>query len=135
MMRTKLFKRAFLLLCVIGLLNLLGDTFYLFDFVWGYDIVLHLLSGVLMGICVFIFFGLFPLLKKQSRNTKLFVAVLSAFIAGIIWEYYELHFGLTFLSDGAVYFSDTAKDIMLDTFGGFVGAFYSSKVLSNQKNA
>jgi hypothetical protein len=130
-MKTKLFKSAFLILCVIGLLNMIGTGLYLYDTVWWYDIVLHILSGFLVAITVFIIFNFFKPLAVTPRRKVIFVAIISVFIVGVLWELYELYFRMTFLSDGVVYVFDTTKDIIDDMLGGFIGALYSIKILKN----
>ncbi len=129
MIKTKLFKRALLLLFIIGILNWIGDTLYLFNSIWWYDIMLHLLSGTLIGISVFIVFDAFSLFKKYSKRKLICMAVLFAFAIGIIWECYELYFGITFLSDGAAYVFDTAKDLTDDVVGAFLGSLYGWYIL------
>ena len=68
-------------------------------------------------------------LKNWSRRKILLTALASAIFVGILWELYELHFGLTFLSDGVQYFSDTAKDLMMDLVGGFFGFLWVNNLL------
>ncbi len=136
MMQTKLFRNAFVFLCIIGILNYAGDKLYLFDSIQGYDVVLHLLSGSLIGMVVFLTWDYFGL-PKLNRNTMIVVTVFLALVIGIVWECYELYFGITFLSDGAAYFFDTGKDLLMDVIGGFLGALHSLLVLKTdmQKNA
>ena len=128
MIHTKLFKDAFIFLCIVGFLNYIGDTLYLFDSIPGYDVVLHLLGGSLIAMAVFIAWDFFKL-PKLSRNKMILVTILIALVIGIVWECYELYFGITFLSDGARYFADTAKDLTMDLVGGFFGFLWATHLL------
>jgi hypothetical protein len=118
-------------LCIIGILNYIGDVLHLFDLLPGYDVVLHLLAGSLVGMAVFLFWNFFTL-AQMSRGKMIVLAVSCALVVGIIWECYELYFGITFLSDGVAYFFDTGKDLTMDVVGGFLGALHSLLVLKNE---
>ena len=126
-MHTKLFKQTFLLFCVIAILKFVGDMLYLFDSLWWYDIVLHFLGGGLVAMAVFVIWNIFklPILKN---NTMVFFVIIFSLIMSVLWEYYELYFGLTTLSDGLVYRFDTTKDLIMDILGIFCGIFYSFKL-------
>ena len=50
-----------------------------------------------------------------------------AILVGVLWEIFELHFGITLLSDGIIYIRDTASDLIMDISGGLLGVVYSYK--------
>ena len=130
-MATKLFKHAFILLLVIATLDILGEVFYLYWSIWWFDTLLHFLSGICVtmgGISVY-----FYIFKNLTPDTTKIILIGLAWIVfiGVIWEIFELYFGITFLSDGITYIRDTSSDLLMDIIGGLVGSLYASKTLKN----
>ncbi len=131
-MEKKLFKHAFILLSVVGILDFFGLSLYLFWTVWFFDIILHFLAGVCIAMGgIASWFILFNR-KDKSFLRILFIGLSFVIFIGIIWEIFELHFDVTSLSDGTDYYIDTISDLLMDTAGGLLGLFYSFKVLSKE---
>ena len=78
-----------------------------------------------MRIFLDYFFGI----TRIGKNRTVSLVIVMALIIGLLWEVYEIYFGLTFFSDGIIYVRDTASDLILDTCGGFFGALYSYRFL------
>lgn len=130
MRTTKLFKQAFILLIVIGLLDFFASSLYLYWTVWWSDILLHFLSGVCVamgGISVWILIS-----NKEETNLlkTLWVGMSWVLLVGVLWEIFELRFGATSLSDGMIYVTDTISDSFMNISGGLFGVVYSIKLLS-----
>lgn len=132
MIHKKLFKKAFLVLLIVGILNFIGVQLYFYDSIWWYDIVQHMLSGSLIAMGTFLLWNFFLPFTITHKKKMIIIALISTLIVGAIWEWYELHFGLTFLSDGAIYVFDTTKDMIDDLIGGFFGSLYAIKVLNKK---
>ena len=90
--------------------------------------LLHLLSGVLIGITYLIIRNFYTT-SQNSGSGAMFVALFLAFFIGILWEAHELYFGVTSFSDGILYTRDTLTDLFLDVFGSFLGVLYGLKIL------
>jgi uncharacterized membrane protein YdcZ (DUF606 family) len=129
MIKPRLLKEVFVLLITISLLNYIGNILYLHFYFWWYDVILHFLSGLSLGIMIVFFFSFYSNNALNSQLKTILLAVLFSLFVGIIWEIFELHFGLTSLSDGLVYIRDTASDIIIDVCGGFFGALYARSVI------
>ncbi|MDQ2932847.1 MAG: hypothetical protein M3Q80_00510 [bacterium] len=85
-----------------------------------YDIMMHMIGGV--GIALFL-----SALFQSYKTGEFFSAkniVVGVFIIGIIWEYFEIHFGL--LGHplwSKLYYIDTVADIINDIIGGSIVAY------------
>ena len=116
-----------------GILYWISNKLYLQWTIWWIDIILHLFGGLF--VC-FIFFGIYSLffdLKLIHRTKLLFIALLSTFAIGTLWEVYELNSGITSLSS-SIYYFDTSKDLLMDLVGGIVGFVYTSNFLKKLNN-
>ncbi len=89
--------------------------FYFYWTVWWYDILMHVLGGFITALIVV---SLLPL--HFNSKTAVFLATLVASIAaGILWEYYEYKYGITFTTE-ATYVFDTTSDLLNDIVGGLM---------------
>ena len=99
----------------------LGEMKSFYDKFWWWDLMLHTISGIIIGI---IGFALVQILNEEKESLKLspkFVAIFSfsfAIAIGTIWEIYEFamdsFFGLQMQKSGLV---DTMWDLIVDTTG------------------
>ncbi|HET8581434.1 MAG TPA: hypothetical protein VFL98_03125 [Candidatus Paceibacterota bacterium] len=113
-MRTRLFWAQFAALVACA-----GGDFYALsqDLYWRYPLVdmpVHFLGG--MWAALAFAYVLTAILKRPCPS--LLPIVLASVIIGICWELYEYAFHVAMVtSDFYVY--DTAKDLLMDTLGGF----------------
>ncbi|MBA3733227.1 hypothetical protein H0W91_02530 [Patescibacteria group bacterium] len=97
--------------------------------------LVHFLAGATVAMAtVLVLSFLYRTYEENSLIKNIILAVLGALVVGIIWELYELYFGITLLSDGIIYFRDTLSDILMDISGGFFGALYSHNLLRTKNN-
>lgn len=62
-----------------------------------------------------------------SDFAKSTIALISmVVVVGLLWEIYEVVFGLTFISDPE-YLGDTTIDLIMDVVGGFLGTLTKPK--------
>lgn len=130
-MKGPLFKAAMSLLVFIGLLNLAATVLYLYWIVWWFDMLVHFLSGA----CVALGFGWawYGLRNRVPSRRAFFFNTLAAVIfVGLLWEVYELAYGITSLADGMRYVTDTVSDVTMDTLGGLLGIAYGVRHLQEQ---
>ncbi|HBD24610.1 MAG: hypothetical protein A2566_02715 [Candidatus Zambryskibacteria bacterium RIFOXYD1_FULL_40_13] len=131
-MNARLFKNASYLFLLIAILYLFELKFYLAWSIWWYDMVLHFLSGILVGIVTTLIFHKF-FYKKDDEFLKIFVsAMVSIVFVGIAWEIYELYFEMTSFSDGMNYYIDTSSDLFLDIVGALFGVWYGLAILKKE---
>jgi len=110
------------------------DNFLYWHFPW-FDIVMHFLGGLLVAL-----FGLWAFRKynlghnETSKALLLFDIILFVFIVGILWETFELAFGLI-VEDPYAYTIDTIADFLMNMIGAMVGFFLviSGHLLANNK--
>ncbi len=83
----------------------------------GYDIMMHILGGVGIGL----FFAAFIKLHGQFIVNKRSVIIWGVIIVGLVWEYFEIHFKLTgHPLWSKLYYIDTVKDLIDDTIGALI---------------
>ncbi len=133
MMSQRLFKRAFLVLLVTAVLNWFVSMMYLHWTIWWIDIILHFLGGLSVALFFLWFCATKFDLKNWSSRKILFAVLGCVILVGVLWELYELYFGLTFLSDGLSYFADTFSDLIMDVVGGLTGFLYIQLLLKNNE--
>ncbi|PJE74440.1 MAG: hypothetical protein COV01_00165 [Candidatus Taylorbacteria bacterium CG10_big_fil_rev_8_21_14_0_10_41_48] len=115
------FVPSFALIIIIALLHYLAlDRAYYWTISW-YDIMMHFLGGVWVALFAL---WIFSSRKISFLPTHIsFLQIVSLVICvGIVWELYEIMFGLTFVSDPE-YWGDTILDLVMDTIGGICVAF------------
>lgn len=119
------FVPSFALIVCIALLHYFAlDRAYYWTVPW-YDIMMHFLGGLWVAlfslwVCAS---GKFSFIPQRISWGKVLVVVLTV---GVLWELYEIVFGLTFVSDPE-YWGDTTLDMVMDTAGGLVGAILLNK--------
>lgn len=90
---------------------------------------MHFSAGIDVAMAVVLVCIYFK--KYLTRKIKIMAAALfGVFIIGVLWECYELYFGLTAISDGALYVKDTVIDLILDMLGGYIGARYALRYVN-----
>jgi VanZ family protein len=130
MLKTPLFKRFFILILIVGFLDFIGNKFHLHWEVWWFDVILHFLAGIMVSMFAVLFIVYVFNLDKNNRRKIIIKSILFALLIGILWEFFELYFGATLLSDGKIYYIDTSSDILMDLLGAFLGSIYSYKLVS-----
>ena len=109
------------------------DFYYRF---WWWDLMLHTVSGVVLGFTAFL--ALYILYSQKRLNAKPFVLSLFAFsfslAVGALWEIGEFGldrlFGLNTQKSGL---SDTMSDLIVDAGGALVAALLGYIFLKRQQ--
>jgi hypothetical protein len=128
MMHTRLFKYTFWVLAFVGAINYAAIHLYLYWTVWWFDMVVHFSAGVCVGMASVLVYAFY---RKMTPSTAqaITTALIGALAIGVLWEFYELVFHITSLSDGMAYATDTSSDILMDLSGGLLGGLYAHHVL------
>jgi hypothetical protein len=103
--------------------------------------MLHFLSGACAALAFVFFYNLAKGVSVSNKNQTILAAFVFVFVVGTVWEFYELSYGLTSISDGIFFYRDTISDIIIDLCGGFFGTLYalrsfkqsSDRILTNGK--
>lgn len=133
MLTQTIFKKAFWSLALTGILNWFSTKLYLYWTVWWIDMVVHFLGGLTVGLTLMWLGSLSNNFRDWSLKKLLFSALFGAILIGILWEIYELYFGLTSLSDGMDYWTNTSSDLIMDAVGGISSFLYINRLLKKYK--
>ncbi len=106
---------ASLLLVILHVSGIKYDLYYLFSF---YDLVLHFLGGLTLGL----FFG--TLIGFVRR--KLYYSLTIVFVLFIGWEIFEVIYDIAGGPE-EIYWLDTIIDIIMDTAGLLLAMFLVKK--------
>jgi hypothetical protein len=107
-----LFIQLFIVALIWVLDVAIGFQNHFFTILWWWDIPMHFLGGLWAG-----FFGVW-LLHNSKKFTLRQKSIGIAIAIGICWEIFEYSFGIA----GSVFMPypvDTAKDLLMDTIGGY----------------
>lgn len=113
----------FALTTFIFLHFILGEASNYYIRFWWFDELLHISSGILIGLIGFVIIYFFLYTNRVETNPLLIVVFSVSFslAAGAIWEIFEflmdLSFGFNMQKSGLV---DTMTDLMVDFLGAFV---------------
>lgn len=114
MTRIALLRSAFFVALVIAVLHILAVAFYLYSFYWWFDIPLHFLGGLSVGLTA---------LYWRGRIAPFAAAAGAALAFGLMWELFEYAAGITLNGIGS-YPLDTVKDLFLDAAGGLLAYLF-----------
>jgi hypothetical protein len=124
----KMIEPVFFTVLLIGFLNFLASSFYLFWTVMWFDMIMHFLGGFMLSLIV----AFIVSQKSISYKNLLKYCIIFSVIGGFLWEIFELSFHITFIHDHN-YFSDSGMDMTMDTFGALLAVFYSYYKLNIDK--
>ena len=125
-MEKTFFIFTFILILIIAILHELALNFFLYWKFWWFDILMHFLGGLWIGLISLWFYFLSGYVKyTKKRITFIFVlSSVSVLVVGIAWELFELLVEFDFSSE---YLFDTISDLILD----ILGALTASIILIN----
>lgn len=113
------------ILAILLGLHLMGMANHLYVTYWFYDIILHFLAGIAVGIstiCIAELCGI------EFIKNRLWITLIIVLVAGISWELFELYFDISGYGYGThAYNVDTVKDLIMDMLGGFLIYFIFRK--------
>lgn len=120
-------------MCVVWSLNFLANKLSLYWTVFWFDSFMHFIAGVCAAMGSIYIWNKF-INKITWKNKKIiFIGLLGTFLIGVLWEFYEIYFGISFLYEGDNFWNDTLTDLVMDMLGGLLGALYSSRLLKKEQ--
>ena len=132
-LRIRFLKETFVFIIAVGLLDFVGFKLHLFWSLHYYDSVVHFIAGIAVGLGSI--WGRVVLNGKNfSQKGIVIVAIVGVLIIGVMWEIFELTYGVTSLSDGVYYVTDTGADLLMDIAGGLIAALYAWKIILRVQN-
>ncbi|MFA6158740.1 MAG: hypothetical protein WC763_03930 [Candidatus Paceibacterota bacterium] len=118
MLWNKYFLPFFALLCLVAILHSVAEVESYYWTVWWYDIMMHFLGGAWVALAI-LWASEMPFAGFIKSRLSIRSIVLSVIVVGVVWEIYELAFGLTSVHTIG-YALDTAHDLVMDTAGAGV---------------
>lgn len=118
MNRKNLSKRIVPLIVFIFLLNFIASKFYWYSTIWYFDMPMHFLGGIWLGLV----FSYIFLSCALTLRTILFI-ILGVLIVGLGWETFELIF-VNYIAVNPFNLVDTISDVCFDLAGGLTALVY-----------
>lgn len=101
----------------------LGEVRRFYDKIWWWDIFLHSISGIILGLIGFMIVYTFYH-EQKFKSSPIFVSLFAfcfSLSIGTIWEFFEffmdIAFGLNMQKSGL---TDTMTDLFVDAIGGLI---------------
>ena len=115
----------FFLLVVLWALNSIAGIFDLYYMISWYDLFMHTLGGIILGLISVVVLRKTPVLQKMSPIHKILWIITCGILGGIAWEVFEYVQDVYLHTAMQISVRDTATDIIADTVGaGLVGIIY-----------
>ena len=117
----KLLKILAVLILLIFIVNFLASKFYWYSSIWYFDMIMHTLGGIWLGLA---FLYIFP---PENDSLKIVFKILAlVFLVGVAWELYEILFYNIFAGN-PFNTLDTISDVFFDLSGGSIAILYFFK--------
>lgn len=134
-MRARTYLPAFIVLILVGALHMVGIYYKLYFFIPRFDVPLHFLGGLWVGLTALWLYDELGyhggLSTKHSFMRPLIWVVSASLCAAVCWELFELFNNITnqYMSTpaGLSYGADTIKDVSMGVVGGLVGFLFHKK--------
>jgi hypothetical protein len=120
--RKKLLKRALYLIFLIFLANFLANEFYWYFSVSYFDMIMHFLGGLFLGLMLIWFLSSKNSVLELSPGL-IFKILVGVLFVGISWEIFELLFN-NIVAQNPFNYLDTGSDIFFDLSGGLCAILY-----------
>ncbi len=120
-------KRAFVIVLILFFLNWIGVIYGIHSALWWWDVMTHMLGGVVIGFLVF-GLNIRYVSYNLKKDTTWLIWVLSLCCIFIGWELYEIIVSQT-LGNGMFDAIDTMHDIINDLLGGLISYFWIREFL------
>ena len=127
MTRKKLFKTLSTLIVFIFLVNFMAGILHLYYSIWYFDMPMHFLGGVFLGLLLICFF--YTDISEYTHGISLnFILkfLLSVLFIGVVWEVFEFIVNM-FIAKSPFNLLDTISDVCFDCAGGFFVLLYLFK--------
>lgn len=132
-MRNYLLRNTFFLVLLIGVLDFVATKLHLYWTVWWFDMLMHFIAGLCASMGFIYIWNKFIRRITWNKSKIIFVGLLGTLFIGVIWEFYEIYFGISFLYEGDNFWNDTLSDLFLDMLGGYLGALYAVRLLKKEQ--
>lgn len=122
----KLYLYELLLVSIlVSVLHFIALKFYLYWSTNWFDVLMHFLGGLVIGLIALYLIYSFSISREYSEKHGFItiVHILSlVLVVGLMWELWELFMGFSLVLEDL---SDTILDLIMDTLGGLFAFLYS----------
>jgi hypothetical protein len=133
MERKTLFRHVAIWIIIITALKFIGDKLHLFTSISFYDIIMHFLGGVWLGI-FFVWLFYKEIIKKENLNLVFTKTILLILLVGLAWEVFEV-FNYQIILKNEFDVADTISDLIFDLLGGITSfLIYKRKFIKTKTN-
>ena len=123
MNKQDLLKTSLWLVIAIFFLNSMAMKFHWYFTIWWFDMPMHFLGGIFIGLLALAF----------SPRRPVLTAFLSVLMIGVLWELFEFSLD-TFITYNPHNFLDTFSDLVFDLVGGLTASLYFLYNYKHEKN-
>lgn len=128
-----LFIEIFLLSITVAVLHYFATIFSLYWSVDWFDIMMHFLGGLLIGlISLWVFFTSEKIKYPRTKFAIFSVTIGLVLIVGLGWELWEIFVGFTDVFSDK---SDTMMDLVMDTIGAVAAYIYGIKHINIESHS
>ena len=119
-------KHLVLLMFFIFLADLVAKYFYWYSSLWYFDMIMHFLGGLWVGMFfIYVFLTRKELPMALRFSLKIILLVL---VVGVLWEFFEFYINV--VSATTFEWRDTLSDVIFDLLGGLVSIFYFMRIIA-----
>ena len=120
--KKKFLIRLIFLIFFIFLLNYLAMKFYWYSSIWYFDMPMHFLGGLFLGLSI-IWILSYKNLSLELSLKLIFKILLGVLVIGVSWEIFEILFN-NIIAQMPFNTLDTISDIFFDLAGGTFAIFF-----------
>ena len=120
--RKRLFKTLTRLIVLIFILNYIATKLYWYVSIWFFDMPMHFLGGLFLGLSI-IWILSYKNLSLELSLKLIFKILLGVLVIGVSWEIFEILFN-NIIAQMPFNTLDTISDVFFDLAGGTFSIFY-----------
>ncbi|HEY4511413.1 MAG TPA: hypothetical protein VJH55_01085 [Candidatus Paceibacterota bacterium] len=113
------------LVVLIAVLHYAAIVFYLYWAYWWFDIMMHVLGGMAVGLLLY-WFLYRSAIVSIPRLPSWGVVLVGTIVVGVGWEIFEYVIHLTYTNKESYVF-DTSVDLLMDVVGAY-GAYVATRL-------
>lgn len=121
-MKHSLSKKACLLVISILILHLLAYQFYWYASMWWFDMLMHTLGGVFLGLIGGVLLSRY--ISSAHTATIFGTILLFVFIVGFGWEVFEYVVQALIKTTSIANIPDSISDLLCDLSGGVISIYF-----------
>lgn len=124
----KTYIPTLIVLVVLAMLHKVASAGHWYIRYQGFDILMHIIGGVGLALATYWILVTFFSTYFKAGKPMFWTLMAFTFALGVAWEAMEAIYGISGAPLGTEkYYLDTAKDLVNDTLGAIIAAFFIEK--------